>query len=170
MEKTAGQPRWVWLRMLGFTALLPGLVMVYAPYWWIITPQPVASRWPPDAMHAPALLAMIAGSSIYAVCAWRFAVDGLGTPAPWDPPRRLVTGGLYGWTRNPMYVGIVLALLGEAWLFSSSAQLTFAMCMAMAFHRRVLLFGERVLRKLFGADFGAEFEAYCARVRRWGVV
>lgn len=166
MEKTAGPSRWIWLRALGFTVLLPGLIMVYAPYWWIITPQRVAARWPPEAMHAPALVVIVVGFSIYAVCARRFAVDGLGTPAPWDPPRRLVTSGLYRWTRNPMYVGIVLALLGEAWLFSSSAQLTFAICMAIAFHLRVLLYEEPVLRKLFGA----EFDAYKARVRRWGVV
>jgi protein-S-isoprenylcysteine O-methyltransferase Ste14 len=166
MEQTAGPPRWIWLRVLGFTVLLPGLMLVYAPYWWIITPERVASRWPPDAMHAPALLAIIVGFSIYAMCAWRFAKEGLGTPAPWDPPRRLVTGGLYQWTRNPMYVGIVLTLLGEACVFSSGAQLIFAACAAIAFHLRVLLYEEPVLRRLFGA----EFDAYCARVRRWGVV
>ena len=160
------QPRWIWLRVLGFTVLLPGFILAYAPYWWIITPGRVAAGWPPDVARAPALLAIALGFSLYAICAWRFATEGLGTPAPWDPPRRLVTGGLYRWTRNPMYVGIVLALLGESWLFASRAQVVYAVCVAAGFHARVLLYEEPVLRKLFGAAF----DEYCARVRRWGVL
>ena len=166
MTIASERPRWIWVRVLGFTVLLPGLVLLYAPYWLIITPRRVAAGWPPDAAHAPALLAIAIGFSVYGVCAWRFATEGLGTPAPWDPPRRLVTGGLYHWTRNPMYVGIIGALLGEAWFFGSLAQVVFAALVAAAFHARVLLYEEPKLRELFGV----EFDAYCARVRRWGVV
>jgi protein-S-isoprenylcysteine O-methyltransferase Ste14 len=156
----------IWLRVLAFTVFLPGLITVYAPLWLIITPARVAALWPPDAWRAPALLFIAAGMGVYLMCAWRFAVEGLGTPAPWDPPRRLVTGGLYRWTRNPMYVGLVCALLGEAWLFESRSQVVYAGLLALAFHLRVIIYEEPKLHELFGADF----EAYRGRVRRWGVL
>jgi protein-S-isoprenylcysteine O-methyltransferase Ste14 len=146
--------------------LLPGLILAYAPYWWIIGPSRVRLLWPPDGMRLPGLVPLAAGVGIYLVCAARFVTEGLGTPAPWDAPRKLVTGGLYRWTRNPMYTGIVLALLGEAWLFLSRYQLEFAIGMAAAFHIRVLVYEEPTLRALFGTAF----DEYCALVRRWGVV
>jgi protein-S-isoprenylcysteine O-methyltransferase Ste14 len=157
---------WIWLRVLGFTVLLPGLILVYAPWWWIITPAGIASSWPPTPIRAASAVVIAIGFSIYVVCAVRFVREGLGTPAPWDPPRKLVIGGLYRWTRNPMYVGVVLALLGEAWLFGSGAQLVYAACIAIAFHLRVVIYEEPVLRRLFGG----EFDGYAARVRRWGIV
>jgi protein-S-isoprenylcysteine O-methyltransferase Ste14 len=159
-------PGWIWLRVLLFTVLLPGLILVYAPWWWIITPDVAASSWPPSPARAPGTIVMAIGLSIYAICAVRFVKEGFGTPAPWDPPRRLVTGGLYRWTRNPMYVGIVLALLGEAWLCASPPQLIYAACVAVAFHLRVVMYEEPTLRRLLGP----EFDAYAVRVRRWGVV
>jgi protein-S-isoprenylcysteine O-methyltransferase Ste14 len=156
----------IWLRVLGFTVLLPGLVMVYAPLWLIMTPARVTALWPPDAWRAPSLIFVAAGMVVYLMCAWRFATEGQGTPAPWDPPHKLVTGGLYRWTRNPMYVGIVCALLGEAWLFASGAQLLYAGAMAVAFHVRVIIYEEPKLDELFGPAFAT----YRRRVRRWGVL
>ena len=156
----------IWLRVLAFTVLIPGLVTVYAPLWLIITPARVMARWPPDAWRAPALAAIVAGIGVYLMCASRFATEGFGTPAPWDPPGRLVTGGLYRFTRNPMYVGLVCALLGEAWLFASRSQVVYAGLVALAFHFRVIMYEEPRLRGQFGADFAA----YCGRVRRWGVI
>ena len=165
MTAPGARPRWLWPRVLSFTVLMPGLILVYAPYLWIIGPQRIRESWPPDAARLPALFVVAVGFAIYLVCAGRFVTEGLGTPAPWDAPRQLVTGGLYRWTRNPMYVGIVAALLGEAWLFSSRSQVVFAICMAVAFHIRVALVEEVRLRALFGANF----EAYCRDVRRWGL-
>jgi protein-S-isoprenylcysteine O-methyltransferase Ste14 len=165
MTGPSARPRWLWLRVLSFTVLLPGLILVYAPYLWIIGPQRVRESWPPDAARLPALVVVAVGIAIYLVCASRFVYEGLGTPAPWDAPRLLVTGGLYRWTRNPMYVGIVAALLGEAWLFSSRFQVEFAICMAVAFHIRVVVVEEARLR----AQFGADFDVYCSNVRRWGL-
>jgi protein-S-isoprenylcysteine O-methyltransferase Ste14 len=49
-------------------------------------------------------------------CAMEFALRGRGTPAPFDPPRRLVITGLYRWVRNPIYVGMAIMLIGEALL------------------------------------------------------
>jgi protein-S-isoprenylcysteine O-methyltransferase Ste14 len=159
----ARRPRWLWFRVLSFTLILPGLILAYAPYFLIITPRRVADGWPPGAARVPALVPMAIGIVVYVACAWRFATEGLGTPAPYDPPRRLVTGGLYRWSRNPMYVGITLALLGEAWLFASPSQAVYAAMVALAFRLRVTLYEEPRLRERYGEEY-AQFRE---RVRRW---
>ncbi len=160
---TPTPPRWLWFRVLSFTLLLPCTIVAVAPYLWIVGPERVARAWPPDASRALGFVPMLFGLGVYVACAWRFAVEGLGTPAPYDPPRRLVTGGLFRWTRNPFYVGIVSILLGEAALFASRAMLWYALALAVAFHLRVLLYEEPELRRLFGDAF----ERYAADVPRW---
>src|SRR5205085_3861249 len=64
------------------------------------------------------LVPLILGTPIMLWCMWRFATTGRGTPAPFDPPRYIVRGGLYEHVRNPMYWGMALALIGEAVLFA----------------------------------------------------
>ncbi|HVZ49882.1 MAG TPA: isoprenylcysteine carboxylmethyltransferase family protein [Gemmatimonadaceae bacterium] len=155
----------LFLRVLSFTVLLPCSILAWIPYYWIAGPSRVGAHWPPAATDALALTLIAAGAVVYVTCAWRFATEGSGTPAPWDPPRRLVTGGLYRWVRNPMYVGIPVALLGEAWWLHSRAMLIYAAFVLAAFHLRVILYEEPKLRELFGA----EFDAYAARVKRWGL-
>lgn len=154
------------LRTLLFTVLVPGTVIGWAPYFWIAGPARFAAHWPPSAAEVPAVALVAFGALIYLFCAWRFATDGSGTPDPLAPPRKLVTGGLYRWTRNPMYVGVPLALIGEAWWLGSPGMAVYAAIVAVAFHLRVVMYEEPTLRRLFGSDF----DAYCARVRRWGVI
>ncbi|MFI5312108.1 MAG: methyltransferase family protein [Gemmatimonadales bacterium] len=157
------RPPWLLLRVLSFTVLVPCTVVAWAPYYWIVGPDRVASRWPPSAARVWGLIPFAIGLAIYVVCAWRFAAEGLGTPAPWDPPRRLVTGGLFRWTRNPFYVGILSILAGEAVLLSSRDLVWYTVVVAVAFHLRVTLHEEPALRRLFGA----EFERYSNAVPRW---
>ena len=64
--------------------------------------------------NAAALILMAIGGLIMLKCVWDFAWTGRGTPAPFDPPRRLVITGLYRYVRNPMYVGMGVFLVGEA--------------------------------------------------------
>lgn len=94
-----------------------------------------------------------------------FAVRGLGTPAPFDPPRRLVITGLYRWMRNPMYVGLGVMLLGETLLlpqiWREMAVLIAVLWIAVTV--MVVRKEERDLRRLFGAAY----EEYCRRVPRW---
>ncbi|MEW6211413.1 MAG: methyltransferase [Acidobacteriota bacterium] len=86
-------------------------------------------------------LALIAtGAIIYAWCAWDFGRFGKGTPAPIDPPKKLVVKGLYRITRNPMYVGVFLALAGEAALFESANLIIYALFVLLAFHLRVVYY------------------------------
>jgi len=81
---------------------------------WFARGAPLLPSWG----VLPVLL-MIAGGAVMLKCVWDFAWTGRGTPAPFDPPRRLVVAGLYRFVRNPMYVGMGLFLAGEALLLPS---------------------------------------------------
>lgn len=109
-------------------------------------------------------LVLTAGGALVAAwCVLAFARLGRGTPAPFDPPRRLVVAGPYRHLRNPMYVGAAIALAGAALFFRSSALLAFDGLFVLITHLFVVLYEEPTLRRLFGA----EYDAYCERVRRW---
>lgn len=108
---------------------------------------------------------MIAGGAIMLRCVWEFAWRGRGTPAPFDPPRRLVVTGFYRFVRNPMYVGMGIFLIGEALLLPAITReilIMAAVCWALvtAF---ILVYEEPTLRTSFGDDY----REYCRNVRRW---
>jgi protein-S-isoprenylcysteine O-methyltransferase Ste14 len=146
------------LKNLAFTLVLPGTIGVYLPLW--IAEGPAQ----PAGIAGAAALALLAlGAAIYAWCVWDFATFGRGTPAPIDAPKRVVVRGLYRYTRNPMYVGVLTVIAGLAALHRSVPVATYAAVVAAGFHLFVLLYEEPHLRRLFGA----EYEAYCARVGRW---
>ncbi|MGH9932165.1 MAG: methyltransferase family protein [Pyrinomonadaceae bacterium] len=94
---------------------------------------------------------------------WDFARFGRGTPAPIDAPKRLIVRGLYRYTRNPMYVGVLTVIVAWALSFRMAALLVYGLAVAACFHLFIILYEERRLRR----DFGIEYEEYCARVRRW---
>ena len=96
-------------------------------------------------------------------CVRDFYVSGKGTLAPWDPPRHLVTSGLYHISRNPMYLGVGLVLLGWAVGFASWGLFIYAVAVMVAFHLRVLLYEEPVLAR----SHAAEWRRYSATVPRW---
>jgi protein-S-isoprenylcysteine O-methyltransferase Ste14 len=93
----------------------------------------------------------------------RFAWKGLGTPAPVFPTRHLVVSGLYRFVRNPMYVAVVSAILGQALLFASLPLAGYGALVWGLFHTFVVLYEEPTLRK----TFGAEYESFRAHVPRW---
>jgi protein-S-isoprenylcysteine O-methyltransferase Ste14 len=146
------------LKNLLFTVLVPGSVAVYLPL-LIAGERPPAAGGP----LALALAVLALGAAIYAWCVWDFASFGRGTPAPVDAPKKLVVRGLYRYTRNPMYVGVLTVILGWALLFRAAGLGLYAAAVATCFHLFVVLYEERHLR----AVFGAQYEAYCARVSRW---
>ena len=96
-------------------------------------------------------------------CIVTFTVIGRGTPAPFDPPRRLVVVGPYRLVRNPMYIGAGLALAGAALFYESWALLGYGAVFALVMHLFVVVYEEPTLR----ATFGADYVRYCERVRRW---
>lgn len=141
-----------------FTLLLPGTVAVYLPL-LIAGGSDVASGWRLNV----AILLFVAGGAIYAWCIWDFASFGRGTPAPIDAPKKLVVRGLYRYSRNPMYVGVLSVILGWTVLYGSGWLALYAAVVATVFHLFILLYEEPHLRKLFGG----QYEGYCSQVGRW---
>lgn len=93
----------------------------------------------------------------------RFALQGLGTPAPLAPPRHLVVTGLYRYVRNPMYVAVVAAILGQALLLADWRLIPYGAAFWLATHLFVLFYEEPKLAR----DFGREYADYRAGVPRW---
>ena len=103
------------------------------------------------------------GALLALTCILTFAFVGRGTPAPFDPPRRLVVRGPYHLVRNPMYVGAGFALAGASLFYQSVPLVGYTGVFLIVSHVFVVLYEEPTLRKMFGKDY----EAYCRRVGRW---
>jgi protein-S-isoprenylcysteine O-methyltransferase Ste14 len=142
-----------------FASLFISLFTWFIPR-WLAAGRPLG----PEPRVLPLSL-MIAGGLIMLRCIWDFAWTGRGTPAPFDPPRRLVIRGLYRWVRNPMYLGMGLFLLGEALLLPQITRglLAVIAVAGVSVTLFVMVYEEPVLRGKFGADY----ETYCRHVRRW---
>ena len=145
-----------------FFVVAPSVVAGLIP-WWI-------TRWefrPPffdlQATRAVGILLIVAGLPGLVDSFARFALQGLGTPAPIAPTQNLVVTGLYRYVRNPMYVAVVAVILGQAILFGDWRLLTYGGLMWLAFHAFVLTYEEPVLAQ----RFGAEYEDFRANVPRW---
>lgn len=152
----------VLMRALTYAVFFVGFVLVFLPA-RVLSWSGVAR---PAAIGAPQLLGMVAGAAGLALALWcllTFALVGMGTPAPFDPPRRLVVRGPYRIVRNPMYIGAGLALAAAALFYQSTALAGFTGLFLLAAHVFVVRYEERTLRRLFGG----EYEAYSRRVRRW---
>ncbi|MGA3286117.1 MAG: isoprenylcysteine carboxylmethyltransferase family protein [Bacteroidota bacterium] len=105
----------------------------------------------------------IVGAVVALWCIFTFATVGKGTPAPFDPPRRLVIQGPYRFVRNPMYIGAGLALAGAALFYESLPLLGYTSIFFLATHFFVVSYEEPILRQ----TFGQEYETYCRQVKRW---
>lgn len=114
-------------------------------------------------MQVAGLVVILAGGALAAWCVLTFALVGRGTPAPFDPPRRLVVSGPYRFVRNPMYLGAILALAGAALFYGSIELLGYTVVFAMAAHVMVRVYEEPTLGRLFGAPY----DEYRRRAGRW---
>ena len=115
-----------------------------------------AVRWLGAALVAAALAVLLDSFA-------RFALQGLGTPAPVLPPTRLVVTGLYRYVRNPMYVAILALTAGQALLLGDLRLAAWGALLWGGFHVFVVGYEEPALRR----TFGEQYEAYRANVRRW---
>ena len=147
------------LKTVVFVILVPGTALLWAPDLMLKKSVPRPANW----FSWLALVPLVSGAAILLECAWEFAVKGLGTPAPIDPPKTLVVSGLYRYVRNPMYAGVALVLFSEAVLFSSLRLLEYALIVWAAFFLFVVAYEEPALRK----KFGASYRAYLKAVPRW---
>lgn len=146
------------VKNLLFTVIVPGTVAVYVPL--LIAAQ----RSPAPGLPLVAGCVLLAsGVAIYIWCVWEFAWFGRGTPAPIDAPKRLVVRGLYHYTRNPMYCGVLTVILGWALIFRAVPLVVYTVVVATCFHLMIVLYEERHLRR----EFGNDYQDYCTRVARW---
>ena len=115
------------------------------------------------AVRYAGLIPVTLGACISLWCVKDFVVRGKGTPAPFDPPTRLVLQGPYRYARNPMYVGLFLVLIGEAMLYASLFILLYSLVLLSAAHMFVVFYEEPTLRR----EFGESYEQYLRSVPRW---
>ena len=145
-----------------FLVIAPGTLAGYVP--WAI------SRWrmlPPFLGFVPlrylGIFLICLGAPVLLDSFTRFALQGLGTPAPIFPPNRLIVFGWYRYVRNPMYVAVTSLILGQASLLGDVRVLEYAAVVWLGFHIFVLVYEEPVLREQFGEDY----QRFCAAVPRW---
>src|SRR6202035_4014657 len=145
-----------------FFAVAPSSVAGLVP-WWI-------THWefrPPffdlEATRAVGILLIVAGTPGLVDAFARFALQGLGTPAPIAPPQNLVVTGLYRYVRNPIYVAVVAIILGQAVLMGDWRLIVYGALLWLFFHVFVVAYEEPTLEQ----TFGREYEAFRAAVPRW---
>lgn len=150
------------LKNLLFTLLVPGTTTVLLPY-LILRSTSAAWSGVSGTSQVLGIVLAVAGLLIYLRCVWDFSVHGRGTPAPIDPPRRLVMRGLYRYVRNPMYCGVLLILIAEVIFFASVPLLLYVLVWLLGVHLFVVFYEEPVLRR----QFRGSYEAYAQAVHRW---
>jgi protein-S-isoprenylcysteine O-methyltransferase Ste14 len=153
----------LFLRNLIFTILQPGVVAGLVPYLIIRDKIEEILSLPFAWFHFLGILIFTIGLFVTLHCITRFAIDGKGTLSPADPTKKLVVRGLYKYTRNPMYVGVMLMLIGEAIFFASFRLVIYSGLVFSALTIFVIYFEEPRLKR----DFGEEYEAYRKQVKRW---
>jgi protein-S-isoprenylcysteine O-methyltransferase Ste14 len=145
-----------------FFALAPGTVAGLVPWWltgWRLG-RPLAD-WAPLRVLGALLVGAGLGVLVHAFV--RFVVEGLGTPAPVAPTERLVVGGLYRHVRNPMYLAVVAAIVGQALLLWQWVLVPYAAVVAVAFVVFVLGYEQPSLQR----QFGSQYDAYRRAVPAW---
>lgn len=152
---------WLLLRSLLWVIICPGTVSMLLP--WIILSWVGSGIQQWSRFQRSGMLLMVAGVCILLWCVYAFARQGKGTLSPVDPAKRLVISGLYRYTRNPMYVGVTVVLLGETLFFGSIPLLVYAGLVFLGFNLFIRLYEEPYLRQ----QFGEEYELYCKQVGRW---
>ena len=149
-------------RTLVYASLFIGLFLVFIPGRILarVGITPVTTLGTPELIG---LTLVVLGITLAILCVLTFAVIGKGTPAPFDPPRRLVMAGPYRFVRNPMYIGAGLALFGAAIFYRSLALALYAAVFVIITHLFVMLYEEPHLRRVFGQPY----DDYLKTVHRW---
>jgi len=145
-----------------FLVIAPGFVAGLVPFWM--------SHWQFEAPFFGMPLFRFVGAILTTLGAIglldsfaRFAVQGVGTPAPVFPTRHLVVTGLYRYVRNPMYAAVVGTILGQSLILGNMKLLEYGGLVWLLFHLFVLVYEEPTLK----TSFGPEYKLFCSEVPRW---
>lgn len=147
------------LKSLLFLLFAPGLFGFYIPLTFLRSGPQIET----GILSYLAIPLWLAGGTVLLWCFWDFTFKGRGTPAPIDPPKELVASGFYRYVRNPMYVSMLLILLGHFLWFGFWWLVIYTGFAFLATHLFVTLYEEPNLRQRFGAGY----EEYLRRVPRW---
>jgi protein-S-isoprenylcysteine O-methyltransferase Ste14 len=160
----------LWLRLIFFTILVPGTVAGYLPHRLMNTVPP---SWDKPELKWIGVSLIVIGIIIYLICAVSFLVKGLGTPGIWftgplkwvigNEPKKLVASGIYKYSRNPMYVGVLSVVLGEALFYQRLILVHYFIFLFILFHLVVIMIEEPHLKK----KYGEEYDEYRKKTRRW---
>ena len=156
----------LWLRGLTFSVLVPGMAGGLVPFVLSGDKPLQAGAW------RLGWIPVAVGTAIFLSCLLNFLAAG-GTPAPFfarrlrglmgEEPGKLVCSGLYQVSRNPMYVGVLLVVFGQAVLFASTPVALYGLAAWLFLHATVVRVEEPHLRR----KQGQSYEEYCRRVPRW---
>lgn len=129
--------------------VIPLLIVLYLPthydgFWWGRVPFAI-------------------GCTILFMCVIAFYAEGNGTLAHWNPPKKMITSGFYKYVRNPMYVGIILILIGESLIGGSLWLLGWLVFMTIAFNLHIRFVEEPWLAR----TFPDEWADYSRSTPRW---
>jgi protein-S-isoprenylcysteine O-methyltransferase Ste14 len=145
-----------------FFLIAPVTIGIVVPWWiarWRVLPPFLGEPW----FRTAGLALLVVGLIPLIESFVRFALEGLGTPAPIAPTQHLVVTGFYRYLRNPMYVGVFAVIVGNGLILGNATVLAYAVVVAIGFNLFVLGYEEPALRR----QFGAEYVEFCAHVPRW---
>src|SRR5262245_41657784 len=145
-----------------FFIIAPLMLAAVVP-WWVTSWEFRRAFFGVELTRVLGGVLIIAGVPVLVDSFARFALEGVGTPAPVAPTRKLVVTGLYRYVRNPIYVAVVAAILGQAFLFGDWRLLGYGALCWIGFHIFVVLYEEPTLKR----TFGMEYDAFQANVPRW---
>ena len=143
-----------------FLLVAPGVVAGVVP--WLLTGWEVERSWWPPIQVAGVVLIVAGGAVLLHAFGW-FVLEGIGTPAPVAPTRKLVVGGLYRYVRNPMYLAVGATIVGQALLLGQPVLFAYAALFFAVAASFVHWYEEPTLRR----QFGDEYDAYRREVPGW---
>lgn len=156
----------LWIRGLVFTILVPGTVAVWIPHWLLIDRSLRPGFWQIGWV-------LVAAGTLGALYAFFEFLTAGGTPMIFfarglrsvvgEEPTAMVRGGLYRYSRNPMYLSVLFIVWGQALIFASPRPAVYGAALFILFHLVVTQIEEPHLRR----REGAKFDEYCRRVPRW---
>ena len=146
-----------------FVVLMGGAVMVLIPIKLLSLSYKLSVEI--GLLRCFGVIPVLIGIIILSWCLWEFILKGKGSPAPYHPPKELIVSSLYRFTRNPMYVGVICVLLGEAFLFESALLLLYTVVIFLIFHMWIIITEEPYLRSTFGEPYTRYYES----VPRWPI-